>query len=85
MPIAGLSRVFLLQDRVPAAMRGRAFSFSAVLLYFSNTVSLVLFGMFSRFISVPILFDVSGIGIVLVAFVYVLLMKSAPLRRRQSV
>jgi hypothetical protein len=85
MPITGLSRVFLLQDRVPEAMRGRAFSFSAVLLYVSNMISLALFGMFSRFISVPNLFDVSGIGIVLVAFVYVLLMKSAPLRRRQSI
>lgn len=85
MPIAGLSRVFLLQDKVPEAMRGRAFSFSSVLLYFSNMVSLVLFGMFSLFISVPILFDASGIGIILISFVYVLLMKSPPLSRRHAV
>lgn len=85
MPIASLSRVFMLQDRVPDAMRGRAFSFSAVLLYFSNTVSLALFGMLSQQISVPILFDISGIGIVLIAGMYVALIKLPPLRRRQSV
>lgn len=85
MPIAGLSRVFLLQDRVPEAMRGRAFSFSAVLLYLSNTVSLAVFGMFTHFFTVSTLFEVCGGGIVLVAFVYVFLMKPAPLRRRPPV
>lgn len=85
MPIASLSRVFMLQDRVPDAMRGRAFSFSAVLLYLSNTVSLALFGMLSHQISVPILFDISGVGIVFIAGVYVALIKLPPLRWRQSV
>lgn len=85
MPIAGLSRVFMLQDEVPDTMRGRAFSFSAVLLYFSNTVSLALFGAMSRIISVRVLFDISGVGIMLIAGIFILLVKSAPLRRRNSV
>ena len=85
MPIASLSRVFLLQDRVPGPIQGRGFSFSAVLLYFSNTVSLSLFGALSHLVSVPQLFDISGIGIVLIAGVYVLLVKLPPLTRRHSV
>lgn len=84
MPIASLSRVFMLQDRVPDGMRGRAFSFSAVLLYFSNTVSLALFATISHFVDVRTLFVTSGIGIVLIAWVYVLSVKLAPLRRRDT-
>lgn len=84
MPIASLSRVFMLQNRVPDAMRGRAFSFSAVLLYFSNTVSLALFGGISHLIDVRMLFVASGIGIVLIACVYALSVKLTPLRRRHT-
>ena len=84
MPIASLSRVFMLQDKVPDTMRGRAFSFSAVLLYLSNTVSLALFGMMSHFVSIRALFDISGLGIILITCVYALLVKLAPLCRRHT-
>lgn len=82
IPITSLSRVFLLQTKVPESMRGLGFSFSAVLLYFSNITSLAIFGALSHFISVPILFEISGICIVMIAGVYLLLMKFSPLRRR---
>ena len=85
IPIASLSRVFMLQDKVPDAMRGRAFSFSAVFLYFSNTVSLALFGSVSRIIPTEILFDVAGTAIFFIAGVYLSLVKFAPLRRRHRV
>lgn len=56
LPIAGLSRVYLLQKLLPKDKLGRGFSFNAVLLYFSNVVSLGLFGYFSSFVSTHVLF-----------------------------
>jgi hypothetical protein len=62
----------MLQDKVPDTMRGRAFSFSAVLLCLSNTVSLALFGMISHSVSIRALFEISGLGIIGIACVYAL-------------
>lgn len=81
MPISSLSRVYMLQDRVPDTMTGRAFSFSAVLLYLANTVSLVVFGSLSQFTSVRFLFELSGFSILLIASAYALLVKFAPMRQ----
>lgn len=82
---SSLSRVFLLQDKVPEAIRGRAFSLSAVLLYAANTVSLSSFGAVSRRIRVPVLFALCGMGIVLAVFAHAALAKASPLRRGRSV
>ncbi|MCM3734865.1 MFS transporter [Bacillus cytotoxicus] len=60
VPIASLSRVYLLQKLLPNDKLGRGFSFNAVLLYFSNVVSLGLFGYLSSFISTQVLFKVCG-------------------------
>ncbi|MEI5909562.1 MFS transporter [Bacillus spongiae] len=64
LPIASLSRVYLLQKLLPKDKLGRGFSFNAVLLYFSNVVSLGLFGYFSTFVSTHTLFTICG-GIML--------------------
>lgn len=85
MPLAGQSRLFLLQDRVPEEMRGRAFSMSSVLLYFSNVASLAVFSQVSRFVSVPALFVTLGCLMAGVAGVYAVASKVPPLRRRHPV
>lgn len=54
MPLASLTRVYIVQSLVPEDKMGRAFSLNAVLLYFSNTISLALYGIFSLHVSYPI-------------------------------
>ncbi|MGE6379412.1 MFS transporter [Peribacillus muralis] len=70
LPIASLSRVYILQKLLPIDKLGRGFSFNAVLLYFSNVVSLGSFGYFSSFVSTHVLFIVSGALMLLITLVY---------------
>jgi MFS transporter, DHA3 family, macrolide efflux protein len=65
LPIAGLARVYLLQTLVPEEKMGRAFSSNAVLLYFSNTISLGVYGFLVMFISIQHLMIGSGLLIVI--------------------
>ncbi|MGA9289158.1 MAG: MFS transporter, partial [Anaerobacillus sp.] len=67
LPIAGLARVYLLQTLVPEEKMGRAFSSNAVLLYFSNTISLGLYGFLVMFISIQHLMMGSGLLIVILS------------------
>jgi len=67
LPIAGLARVYLLQTLVPEEKMGRAFSTNAVLLYFSNTISLGLYGILVSFISIQTLMLGSGLIILFVS------------------
>ncbi|WP_273851538.1 MFS transporter [Guptibacillus spartinae] len=75
LPIAGLTRVYLLQTLVPEEKMGRAFSSNAVLLYFSNTLSLGLYGILVMFISIQHLMIGSGLLIVMLS-IGVLLIKT---------
>jgi len=67
LPFGSQSRVFLLQTEVPKEMRGQGFSFAAMLLYFSNLLSLSLFGWFSTRLSLSLLLMIGGGGIIFVA------------------
>lgn len=69
LPIAGLSRVYLIQSLVPEDKMGRAFSSNAVLLYLSNTVSLVIYGLLISFISIQKLMIYSGSFIIIVSII----------------
>jgi len=60
MPTAGLSRVYLLQQHVPETKMGRGFSFSAMLLYLANVLSLVTFGWIGQFVELTVLIFVCG-------------------------
>ncbi|MRX70959.1 MFS transporter [Bacillus lacus] len=70
LPIASLSRVYILQKLLPNDKLGRGFSFNSVLLYFSNVVSLGLFGYLSSFVSTHVLFKVCGGLMLLFTLVY---------------
>lgn len=65
IPIASLARVYIIQSLVPEGKMGRAFSSNAVLLYASNTLSLLLYGFLSTFIPIRMLMLASGLLIVL--------------------
>ncbi|WP_238389594.1 MFS transporter [Virgibacillus sp. MSP4-1] len=65
LPIAGLSRIYLIQSLVPESKMGRAFSTNAVLLYFSNTISLAIYGILVSIISIQQLMLYSGILIII--------------------
>ncbi|MFG6149323.1 MFS transporter [Halobacillus sp. B23F22_1] len=67
LPIAGLARVYLIQTLVPEDKLGRAFSFNAVLLYLSNTLSLALYGTLVSFIPIKWLMMASGLAIFIVS------------------
>ncbi|GGF14414.1 MFS transporter [Halobacillus andaensis] len=67
LPIAGLARVYLIQTLVPEEKLGRAFSFNAVLLYLSNTISLALYGFLVLFIQIQWLMIASGLAILSVS------------------
>lgn len=75
LPITGLTRVYILQKYVPTDKLGRGFSFNAVLLYLSNTISLSLFGLLSTFLSVQTLFLICGLAMlvpsILVPLMYI--------------
>lgn len=60
MPLAGLSRVYLLQQHVPEDKMGRGFSFNAMLLYLSNLLSLGVFGWISLYLPLASLFLFCG-------------------------
>ncbi|MFY0546281.1 MFS transporter [Brevibacillus sp. H7] len=60
MPLAGLSRVYLLQQLVPGEKMGRGFSFNAMLLYLSNVLSLGVFGLISAYLPLNALFLLCG-------------------------
>ncbi|MDG0875003.1 MFS transporter [Paenibacillus thiaminolyticus] len=70
LPISGLSRVYLLQRYLPADQLGLGFSFNAFLLYFSNVISLGIFGFISSFVSTHILFLGCGMVMILGSGVY---------------
>ncbi|AXI08218.1 MFS transporter [Oceanobacillus zhaokaii] len=72
LPISGLSRVYLLQKYLPTGKLGRGFSFNAFLLYFSNAISLGVFGLISSFVSIRILFIICGLMMVFCSVVYLL-------------
>ncbi|MDQ0272906.1 MFS transporter [Cytobacillus purgationiresistens] len=72
LPIASLTRVYLLQKLVPPDKLGRGFSFNAVLLYLSNILSLALFGFFSSYLSTSLLFKVCGAFMLTCAAAYLL-------------
>ncbi|GIO20675.1 MFS transporter [Oceanobacillus oncorhynchi subsp. incaldanensis] len=73
VPLSGLSRVYLLQKYIPPDMLGRGFSFNAVLLYFSNFISLGFFGLVSYWVSIHLIFIICGACMMILAGVYVLL------------
>lgn len=70
LPISSLVRVYLLQTYLPTEKLGRGFSFNAFLLYFSNAVSLGIFGMLSLFLSTRILFIICGLMMICSAVIY---------------
>lgn len=72
LPLSGLSRVFLLQSLVPEEKLGRGFSLNAVLLYFSNTMSLAFFGWLSTFVKVTYIFVSAGSIMVLISLLLTL-------------
>ncbi|WP_439741308.1 MFS transporter [Bacillus pseudomycoides] len=67
LPLAGLTRVYILQKLVPKDMLGRGFSFNAVLLYLADTISLFIFGILSIFISLNVMFIMCGIGMMIMS------------------
>ena len=67
LPLAGLTRVYILQKLVPKDMLGRGFSFNAVLLYLADTISLFVFGILSIFISIHTIFIICGIGMIIMS------------------
>ncbi|WP_431799868.1 MFS transporter [Halobacillus andaensis] len=67
LPIAGLTRVYLIQALVPGHKMGRAFSFNAVLLYLSNTISLAVYGFLALIIPIQTLMIVSGFTIITIS------------------
>nr|WP_255257266.1 MFS transporter [Bacillus sp. AFS014408] len=69
LPLAGLTRVYILQKLVPKDMLGRGFSFNAVLLYLADTISLFVFGILSIFISINFIFIICGIGMIIMSIV----------------
>lgn len=78
MPLAGLSRVFLLQQLVPEDKLGRGFSFNAMLLYLANVLSLGLFGLLSSYVSIQTLFFICGAMMCAAAAAYLYLLRKAP-------
>ncbi|WP_411954287.1 MFS transporter [Alkalibacillus sp. S2W] len=83
LPIAGLSRIYLIQSLVPEDKMGRAFSFNAVLLYFSNTISLGVYGFLVSFVSIQNLMLFSGILIIISSVIGLLFsVNRTKLRRR---
>lgn len=60
LPLAGLTRVYLLQTIVPDDKLGRAFSFNAVLLYLANTLALFICGFLATLFSVQLIMIVNG-------------------------
>ncbi|WP_343841823.1 MFS transporter [Salinibacillus aidingensis] len=86
LPIAGLSRIYLIQSLVPEEKMGRAFSSNAVLLYFSNTVSLGIYGFLVSFISIQKLMLFSGILIITTSIIGLLItMNKTKLRWRFTI
>ncbi|WLR48359.1 hypothetical protein LC065_03690 [Halobacillus litoralis] len=84
MPVASLARVFIIQSDVPEEKMGRAFSTNAVLLYASNTLSLMLYGLLSTYIPIRWLMFTSGVMIVTGSIILttVHFIKLSKLRRR---
>ncbi|WP_281659503.1 MFS transporter [Halobacillus sp. Cin3] len=84
LPTASLARVYLIQKLVPEEKMGRAFSTNAVLLYGSNTLSLLLYGLLTSILSTPSLMMVSGALMLIPFFTIVLwmLIGSTKLSRR---
>lgn len=84
MPVASLARIFIIQSDVPEEKMGRAFSTNAVLLYASNTLSLMLYGFLSAYIPIRWLMFSSGtmivVGCLILTTVHII--KLPKLRRR---
>jgi DHA3 family macrolide efflux protein-like MFS transporter len=78
MPLAGLSRVYLLQQHVPEEQMGRGFSFNAMLLYLSNVLSLGIFGWISRYVPLGVLFLFCGGMMAATACYSLYLLRKAP-------
>jgi len=78
MPLASLSRVFLLQTLTPEAKLGRGFSFHGMLLYLANVLSLATGGWLSQLVPLPWLFAVSGAAMVLTAAGYLYRLRNSP-------
>jgi MFS transporter, DHA3 family, macrolide efflux protein len=86
LPIAGLSRIYLIQSLVPEEKMGRAFSTNSVLLYLSNTVSLVIYGSLVSIISIQQLMIVSGSLIVITSVIgLAVAMNKTKFRRRFTI
>ncbi|MCT1901372.1 MFS transporter [Oceanobacillus sojae] len=73
VPLSGLSRVYLLQKYLPPDKLGRGFSFNAVLLYFSNLISLGFFGALSYLMPVHSIFILCGTCMIILSGIYVFL------------
>ncbi|MFC4559011.1 MFS transporter [Virgibacillus kekensis] len=84
LPIASLARVYLIQTIVPVNKHGRAFSSNAFLLYLANTVSLILYGILVKFLSIRWLMISSGTVILVISIIglTVFLIKRTKFRRR---
>lgn len=77
MPLAGLSRVYLLQQLLPESKLGRGFSFNALLLYAANVLSLGFFVVLSSVIPLRLMFVLCGGMMVFAAAVYLYLLRKA--------
>ncbi|MFP7480138.1 MFS transporter [Terribacillus saccharophilus] len=72
LPLSSLTRVYLIQTHVSKVMLGRAFSSNAVLLYASNTLSLILYASLLPILSIRSLILISGAGILVIVCFYIL-------------
>lgn len=77
-PLAGLSRVSLLQQFVPEDKMGRGFSVNATLLYLANVISLWIFGLLAEQVPIPALMAANGILMILTSLVYLYLTRKVP-------
>ncbi|MCP3026541.1 MFS transporter [Halobacillus sp. A5] len=73
LPLAGLTRIYILQSLIPEEKMGRAFSLNAVLLYLANTISLAVYGTLASFLSIQYLMIGSGSVMVLVSMISLLI------------
>lgn len=77
-PLAGLSRVYLLQQLLPKDKLGRGFSVNSMLLYLANVVSLSLFGWLAEWLPIHFLMLASGSAMLLISISYLHFDRKAP-------
>ncbi len=87
VPFAGLARVYILQHYVPESMHGRGFSANAVLLYASNTLSLLLIGYLASYVEIASLMLISAVLMLLSSFclIVIITIKRPKVRRSDAI